>query len=39
VKVGVEELAHDCTAELFDAWFDIDVHSMVWDLVAVQVEE
>jgi hypothetical protein len=26
------------TAELFNAWFDIKVHSMVWDLVDVQVE-
>ncbi|HSJ57217.1 MAG TPA: plasmid pRiA4b ORF-3 family protein [Anaerolineae bacterium] len=25
------------TAELFDAWFDIQVHSMVWDVVALPV--
>jgi len=27
------------TGELFDAWFDVEVHSMVWDLVDAQVEE
>ena len=26
------------TGKMFDAWFGIEVHSMVWDLVAVQVE-
>ena len=26
------------TTELFDAWFDIEVHSMVWDLVEAQAE-
>ena len=26
------------TTELFDAWFGFEVHSMVWDLAAVQVE-
>jgi hypothetical protein len=27
------------TSEVFDTWFDIEVHSMVWDLAGAQVSE
>ena len=28
----------DTTAEMFDAWFAVEVHSMVWDLVVEEIE-